>query len=173
MLLELLEFPYREVRVDTSAGAHKTPDYLAINPLGVVPGLTVGGVPIAESVAQMIYLADLDPGCGLAPRPGSADRPGYLQWMVMIPASLEQRLMPLFRAPDDGEARKQAVAAMTLQTGLFVGPNCLGDAFTALDVLVHWNMSALAHLGLMEDLPLWQDYVGRHSGRLDWSALNA
>jgi glutathione S-transferase len=56
--LEELAVPYEFVRLDMAAGAHRQPDYLAINPMGKVPALVDGETVVWESGAILLYLAD-------------------------------------------------------------------------------------------------------------------
>ena len=67
-MLEELEIPYELVRVDLSAGEHRKPEYLAINPYGAVPALVDGEVKLFESAAICAYLADKHPDRGLCAR---------------------------------------------------------------------------------------------------------
>ena len=60
LLLDRLGFPYEQTLVDQSTEEHKSEEYLRINPFGVLPGMTVDGVPVVESAAQMLVVADLD-----------------------------------------------------------------------------------------------------------------
>lgn len=58
-VLEEAGLPHELVIVDTAAGAHRRPDYLAVNPLGRVPALvTPEGEVLYETAAVMLYLAD-------------------------------------------------------------------------------------------------------------------
>ena len=50
-LLIELGMPHELVRVDTAAGQQKSPEYLALNPNGVVPTLVLDGTPRFESAA--------------------------------------------------------------------------------------------------------------------------
>ena len=79
--------------MDFATGAHKQPDYLALNPSGVVPTLVLDGRPMTEAAAIAMHLADTHPSGGLAPAPGDADRRDYLQWML----HLANAVQPLFR----------------------------------------------------------------------------
>lgn len=45
------------VDVDLAAGAHKQPDFLALNPFGEVPVLEAGETVLADSNAILVYLA--------------------------------------------------------------------------------------------------------------------
>ncbi|KPH04916.1 maleylacetoacetate isomerase [Rhizobium acidisoli] len=71
--LNLLEIDYRTVPVNLLEGAHRTPDYLTLNPQGLVPTLVIDGRPLTQSLAIIEYLAELRPECGLLPT-DSADR---------------------------------------------------------------------------------------------------
>ena len=62
LLLALLDVPHRWVEVDSTAGATRTPDFLAINPNGRVPVLELDdGRLLPESNAILCYLADGTP----------------------------------------------------------------------------------------------------------------
>ena len=111
-LLIELEVPHALHLVDTVAGAQKRPEYLALNPNGVVPTLVHGGVPMHESAALAMTLADEHPQAGLAPTPGSALRPTYNQWMFHL-ANAVQPLFRLWWYPHEaaGQAQSDAVRA--------------------------------------------------------------
>ncbi|CAM4115190.1 glutathione S-transferase family protein [Bordetella muralis] len=57
LFVSLLGLPHELIEVDLSAGAHKTPEFLALNPFGQVPVLDDNGVVIADSNAILVYLA--------------------------------------------------------------------------------------------------------------------
>ncbi|MEM9117842.1 MAG: glutathione S-transferase [Cyanobacteria bacterium P01_F01_bin.56] len=57
LLLELLNLDYEWVQVDLLKGAHKSPEYLALNPFGQVPTLVDGDVTLADAQAILVYLA--------------------------------------------------------------------------------------------------------------------
>ncbi|MDW3204826.1 MAG: glutathione S-transferase [Alphaproteobacteria bacterium] len=57
LMLALLGLPAELVDVDLASGAHKAPDFLALNPLGQVPVLQDGAVTLADSNAILVYLA--------------------------------------------------------------------------------------------------------------------
>src|SRR4249920_1917954 len=56
MLIELGE-PHELVKVDIESGEHRKPEYLKLNPSGVVPTLVVDGAPLGESAALCMLLA--------------------------------------------------------------------------------------------------------------------
>jgi len=56
--LEELGVPYEYVEFDANKLEHRTPQYLAINPHGKVPGLVDGELSFFESGAILLYLGD-------------------------------------------------------------------------------------------------------------------
>ncbi|QWT20712.1 glutathione S-transferase family protein [Bacillus sp. NP157] len=78
LLLDLLGKPYRWIDTDSSKGATRTPEFLALNPNGKVPLLVLeDGRRLAESNAILCYLAE-----GTAFLPADAwDRARTLQWL--------------------------------------------------------------------------------------------
>lgn len=97
-------------RVDGEAREHKRPEYLKLNPNGVVPVMLIDGEPVYESAALALLVAERHPEAGLAPAPGTHARALYLQWML----HLANTLQPAFRAwfyPHEpaGEAHAAAV----------------------------------------------------------------
>jgi glutathione S-transferase len=135
-------------KLDLAAGEHKRPDYLAINPAGVVPTLLVHSDPVTETAAIVLHLADAHPSVALAPAPGSIERGRYYQWIL----HLANTLHPAFRiwfypheaagaecadaAKDQARARIEACWDR-LEAHLHKrGPYLLGVSATAADFLL-------------------------------------
>ncbi len=57
LFLALLGVPHEAVEVDLKAGAHKTPEFLALNPFGQVPVLDDDGTVVSDSNAILVYVA--------------------------------------------------------------------------------------------------------------------
>ena len=170
-LLIELDVPHRLQLVDFETRAQKHPDYLALNPNGVVPTLLVHGEPHCEVGALLIHLADTHSGARLAPAAEDHDRFDFLQWMF----NLANAVQPLFRLwwyPHEpaGEGNEEAVHEATrgrieavwqrIDAHLALrGPYLLGDAPSVADfyltMLMRWsrNMPRPAtdwqHLGLL------------------------
>lgn len=53
---EVKGIPYEGKLLEASKGEHKTPEFLAINPLGRVPAIRDGNFTLHESLAIMVYL---------------------------------------------------------------------------------------------------------------------
>jgi maleylacetoacetate isomerase len=66
--LNHLGIPYRTVPVNLLEGGHKTADYLALNPQGLVPTLEIDGLVLTQSLAIIEYLAETRPDAGILPR---------------------------------------------------------------------------------------------------------
>jgi glutathione S-transferase len=58
LTLSLMGQPFAYKHVDLRAGAHKQPDYLAINRFGQVPALVDGDLTLCQSGSILLYLAD-------------------------------------------------------------------------------------------------------------------
>ena len=93
VLIEL-SLPHELVRLDFDRKEQKSPEYLALNPSGVVPTLLIDGKPMCEAAAIITYLADTHPEAGLSPSPGSENRKDFYQWMF----HLANTAQPPFRA---------------------------------------------------------------------------
>jgi len=57
LFLSLLGQQHDLIEVDLKSGAHKQPEFLALNPFGQVPVLDDNGTVIADSNAILVYLA--------------------------------------------------------------------------------------------------------------------
>ena len=61
MLLEEIGDPFELVFVDRANAAHKSPEYLKLNPNGQIPVLVDGGSVVYEAAAICLHLADRYP----------------------------------------------------------------------------------------------------------------
>lgn len=66
--LNLKNLSYERRRYVLRAGEQRAPDYLAINPAGLVPTLEIDGVALSQSLAIIEYLDDRFPTPALLPR---------------------------------------------------------------------------------------------------------
>ena len=106
LLLAMLGLPFATVDVDLLAGAHKKPEFLALNPFGQVPVLQDGEVTLFDSNAMLVYLAkryDVS-GRWLPEDPVAAAR--VQQWLSVAAGQLVNgpntaRLVTLFKLPLD------------------------------------------------------------------------
>ena len=96
ILLEELGVPFHRVLVDRMAGAHKTPDFLKLNPNGLIPVLVDGGNAIYETAAITLHLCDTHPQAALAPAVGSLERAVFYQWLMWLTNTLQASLLVYF-----------------------------------------------------------------------------
>ena len=70
-MMEEIGQPFEAVVMEYGAPM-RTPEYLALNPMGKVPVLKHGDAIVTETAAICAYMAETFPEAGLAPRPESA-----------------------------------------------------------------------------------------------------
>ena len=76
-----LDVPHERVRIDIKAGEQRRPEFLALNPNGVVPTLTVDGAPMFEALAIHLWLAERHGvDRGLWPAAGTPERLQAMSW---------------------------------------------------------------------------------------------
>ena len=154
LLLEL-DMPHELRLVDTAAGAQRSPEYLKLNPNGVVPTLVLDGVPRFEAAALLMTLADRDPQHRFAPTHDDPLRADFHQWMFHL-ANAVQPLLRQWWYPHEpaGEANADNVRASAAQRLAAAwdrldkriaehGPYLLGDTVSAADLylamLMRWT----------------------------------
>lgn len=157
--------------IDVLQGKQKKPDYLSINPLGVVPYLTTKtGKGIGESNAMIWYLAE---GSALMPTTPE-DRAEALQWMFFEQSKLEPFISParFFTTilPDQKAARADDIAnwqAMAepglarLNTHLETREFILASGYSIADIAVFGYVHLIDEAGLsMDDFPDIKRWVG-------------
>ncbi len=172
-LLEEIGLDAERVSIDFAKGEQKSPEYLAINPLGQLPAFTEGEATITESLAICLYLADVH-GPHLVPPPGPG-RASYYRWMVYPVGTLEPRAMEVFHHKAGGDAEKLAEAKAKLDASVEVvadafgeGPWVLGEQFTTADVMLGSTLMWLSMMGQIELPPVLQGWVGRIMQRPAW-----
>jgi maleylpyruvate isomerase len=79
--LNLKGLSYRQVGHDLRNGGQRAPDYLALNPQGLVPALETGDVTIAQSAAILEWLEERHPDPPLLP--ADADGRAIVRSMAM------------------------------------------------------------------------------------------
>lgn len=138
-LMEETGQPYERVLTDISTGAQKTPEFLAVNPMGKVPALKDGDVSIAEASAICAYVADCYPEAKLAPPIGDPRRGKYLQWLFFSPGCIEPAIIQIFTkidVPTSTAAWGSATQVFdVLDAALEKGPYLLGETFSAADIM--------------------------------------
>lgn len=109
-LLIELGVPHELRVVDFASKQQKSPDYLALNPSGVVPTLVLDGRPMTEAAAIALYLAEEYPLAKLVPPVEDPARRECLQWMLHL-AQAVQSLFRIWWYPHEVAGEAQADAA--------------------------------------------------------------
>lgn len=169
-LMEETGEPYERVLTDISTGANKTPEYLAINPMGKVPALVDGDVSMAESAAICAYVADRYPQAKLAPALGDPRRAKYLQWLFFAPSCIEPAILQTYlklEIPASSAAWGSATQTFdVLDQALAEGPWLLGDDFTAADVAIGAGMNfAIRMFKMIPTRPNFDRYLDACAAR--------
>ena len=183
MLIELGE-PHELKKLDLEAGDHRKPEYLRMNPNGLVPTLVVEGKPLYESAALLMVLAERHPQAGLAPPIGNANRGLYTTWMFHLSNTVQSAFRDWFYPEQSGDGGVvEAVktnARGRIESGwnrveaqiAAGGPYLVGDRVGAADflatMLMRWsrNMPKPA-----TQWPAIADYIARMKSRPSFKAL--
>ena len=183
MLIELGE-PHELKKLDLEAGDHRKPEYLRLNPNGLVPTLVVEGKPLYESAALLMLLAERHPQAGLAPPIGSSNRGLYTTWMFHLSNTVQAAFRDWFYPDQSGDgAAVEAVKANArgrIESGwnrveaqiAAGGPYLVGDRAGAADflatMLMRWsrNMPKPA-----TQWPAIAEYIARMKSRPSFKAL--
>jgi glutathione S-transferase len=92
--LEECGVSYAARLVDRSVGQQRSPDYLELNPQGLIPVLVDGDVVIFETAAILLYLVDRHEGLG--PRRVMSARADLYRWLFFLSNTLHADLRVMF-----------------------------------------------------------------------------
>ncbi len=181
LLLRELGDNFQLMYVDRAAGAHKSPEYLALNPNGLIPVLQDGDLILYETAAILMHLADTHPHATMAPALGTPERAQFYKWMVWLTNTMQARLLCYFypeRWVDVGNSAAAAqikahaqngvgecLAQLGVQLQKSGGPFLLGQPYSALDplalMLCRWTRGFDPALGAApaRDWPALQPYL--------------
>jgi glutathione S-transferase len=170
-MLEETGAPYRVKLLDFEAAEHKTPEFLAINPMGKIPTLVHSGTVVTEAAAICAYLADAFPATKLAPALDDRARGTYYRWLFFGAGCIEPALVDrMFSRPPPERASAVGYGSYddtvhALETAIEPGPFILGDRFSAADVYISsqigWGMMTKG----LDPRPAFQAYVERTTAR--------
>jgi glutathione S-transferase len=144
LFLALLGLPVELVDVDLPNGAHKKPEFLALNSFGQVPVLEDGERVIADSNAILIYLAErYDQDHRYYPA-DAAQRAQVQRWLSVAAGPLfagpcVARLVRVFNAPFDHALaeRKSRELFAVLESELAARPFLVGESATLADIALY------------------------------------
>ncbi|MGE8637936.1 MAG: glutathione S-transferase family protein, partial [Achromobacter sp.] len=169
-----LGVPHERVVVDIEAGEQRRPDFLALNPHGKVPTLTVDGAPMFESLAIQLWLGErYGVDAGLWPAPNTPQRLLAMSWCAWSYVSYGAVLTRVYHATHGEQARRDArqaeagLADMNALLAVLDGhlsrqPWILGAAYSLADLIVGSVVGYSAFLGAVQNHPhvrAWCDRV--------------
>jgi glutathione S-transferase len=171
---ELEEMPF-DVRVTRS------PEYLAVHPLGRVPCLKDGDFTLFESGAIAEYLCERFPGPGMGRLMGDPERYEWLQWihysetMAVHAATLVQQLV-FFKEADRSagliklESARLKKCLAVVEAHLLDRDTLLATGFSAADIAVGTSIHLALRFSEMKTFPILERYYERLSQRAAFQA---
>lgn len=148
IMLEETGLPYQAHAVDLAGGQHKTPEFLRINPLGLVPAIVDQDadepVAIGETLAIALYVSEKSGGKLTPSTPGGRGRAwqwaaagvsGFGPWLFGVYQARSlgaEGHAPLIQRYLDNVARNFAAMDQTLADSRYIA----GDEFSFADVLL-------------------------------------
>jgi glutathione S-transferase len=179
LTMSLMGQPFAYKHVDLRAGAHKQPDYLAINRFGQVPALVDGDLKLCQSGSILLYLADKFGKMGGKTAEEKARVREWLFWEfdrlapnVYRPRAIKRGFM---KADDNVYNLYTGLAndaLKVLDAALAKSPFLVGDEATIADVAVYGDVAyaeegaidlgpyanVKAWMGRIEQLPGFKKY---------------
>lgn len=167
-MLEEVGVPYELKHVDLLTGAHKTPELLALNPMGKLPILTDGELVVTEGAAIGLYLADRYSLGNLAPGFDDPARGTYLRWSLFAPSVIEPGAMAKaagweYKPGSAGWGEHEAM--LTAMESALSGKFLLGDRFSMADVIFGGTLRYMLAFKMIEPRPAFTAYAERLAER--------
>lgn len=167
-MLEETGLPYEE-RILEFGTSMKSPEYLAINPMGKVPAIRHGDLVVTENAAICAYLADLVPEKRLAPPPCSPERGSYFRWLFFLAGPTEAMVTAKHTgvfAPARGAGYgSEADLLRVLEQAVEGREHLAGDHFTAADLYMAALIGFYLQIGAIEARPAFAEFARRHAMR--------
>ncbi len=183
VVLEEIGAPFTLKYVDRAQSAHKSAEYLALNPNGLIPVLvdddsrSGDGAPLVlyETAAICLHLADTHPAVDLLPAFGTRERANAYKWLTWCTNTLQAALVLYFYperwADDDAGAAvvkahaETKIGAMLDQVDAELArhgrPWLLGDRFSVVDpyafVLCRWTRGFVRPARDLPNIKPWLD----------------
>ncbi|MBX9467366.1 MAG: glutathione S-transferase family protein [Rhizobium sp.] len=161
----------------------RSPEFLAINPMGSIPTIVDDGLVLNESLAQTVYVARKHGG-PLAPKDAAEDAL-MLQWTLFGATSIETEALKIAMANNEGrlgteagQAEAKAVARIlarpfgVLEKHFAANDYAVGGRFTVADInLAEIVRYAQAYQPLFDAHPKTAAWLGRVQARPGFKAM--
>jgi len=193
-VIEHLDIKVDEVFIDLLSGAEQAPEFVAINPNGMVPALVDGDVVLWEAAAIMIYLCEQSGDNELWPK--GATRYDVLRWMFWAaehfrqpaPIYFEERFIARIMSQQVDESRiaeadrRLSRFAPILDAHLEDRSYVVGNHVTLADLDLAAALSQMSRTGvpydnylnimrwyqrLNEEVPAWRESGERLDARME------
>jgi glutathione S-transferase len=161
-------------RVDTAAGTTESgQDFRQINAKGYVPALQMeDGEVLTEGAAVVQFIADRNPGAGLAPAAGTLQRARLQEHLNFIASELHKAFTPLFKSDSSEEVKAAAKVNVRrrfdqIEQQLEDGrEHLMGKDFSVADAYLFTVASWAKPTGIgLDGWPRLQALVARIAGR--------
>jgi glutathione S-transferase len=155
MMLREIGAPFELRLVDRNQNAHKSAEYLRLNPNGRIPVVIDGDLVLFETAAIALHLADKYPDAGLAPKVGSTERAEFYKWIIHLTNTPQAEFRAWFyphehvsdeaAAPSVKQAAEQRLNRMFDVISGQLGDKqwLIGERFSAIDLfllmLIRWG----------------------------------
>lgn len=145
------------VYVGRDGDAVDPPDYVRLNPMGVVPTLVHGDVVVTEAAAVVQYVADAWPDAALLPRPGTRERVRAVELLAFLSTTPQQAMLRFLyperytTGADPSGVREAAALALERQLAWLESvvagqATLLGANVSAVDFYLHMLIRWGRHL---------------------------
>ncbi len=142
---EELGLKYERIEAGMQFGVNKTPEYLAMNPTGLVPTIDDDGFKLWDSHTIVRYLAAKHGLGTLCPGElrARADAERWMDWAFAFQSAMRAVFWGLIRTPaekrdakaiEEGRVKSNQLAAEVLERSLQGKRYVAGDAFTMGDI---------------------------------------
>lgn len=166
-MLEEIGTPYSVTVLDYGTTI-KSPEFLALNPMGKVPTLLHDGKVITECAAICLYLADAFPDAGMI----GPDKAAYFRWILFAAGPLEAAVtnhaLGLTPPPERAQMLgygSYADACTALDHAVTQTEFVAGDRFSAADVYVGAQIGWGLQFGTIPETPALRHYWNRIKDR--------
>ncbi|MEK9752223.1 MAG: glutathione S-transferase family protein [Rhodospirillaceae bacterium] len=184
LMLSLLGLDYETQPVKLAEGESKTPEYLAINPLGQVPVLDDAGEIIRDSQAIVTYLAAKYGKGKWLPLDDAVALGHVAEWMSFSSAEMIQgcaiaRALILFNRPGDvAAAQEKARRALGILDAHLKGRDWLVGTVPTIADIANYVYAGLVHQGGIDpygykNVAAWLGRVEALPGYVGMAALPA
>jgi glutathione S-transferase len=168
-MLEEVSAPYELRWLDLMKGEGRSPEYLALNPMGKLPTLVDDGTVVTEVAAIGLYLADRHAAGRLSPPLDDPRRGTYYRWSLFAPSVVEPGSMAKmagwsYKASQAGWG-EYATMLDTMEKAIGAGPFLLGEQFTMADVIFGGTLRYMMRFDLVEKRPAFTAYGDRRGAR--------